>query len=463
MAQRFHQFSGLVDNCEFGTGEKTTSCMDLQGFWEMIFFQVEDVEKKFSELSTLEQNQWMEVEVAPKKVAKKKLVVSKKPTAKKPAVSGLRAHILAKKKAAESGSEASLPIPTINEPKKPSIKDMIAAKRAALTQKKEADTLPTTSPELLLPQQTNEDAEKSFDGGFFSITSPARPGTSMSEDAPVMSPAVNFSPRSSKSTGGDRLRRAVLTDSARRVSGLVSPYISAMAKRSIDTSRENSPVKDTRRSSLFDDLEDEETAADKETTDKKTEEGEEGVSVISPTKKVFDPVVPMASPVTKTYGSRTDHSKHEQLVDHAFDLLVSSEEERDLDMDSLKPAMKSGGSKQKGRQSVKFTGSELQTENLSASAATTPHPKSRRSRMSNAENISPNVGLSSAMEVEDESSTSPKLRNSRVSLLPGLNADSKTTFSVPMTSPPENLMGFSPATPTTAPTTRRSTRMSTSK
>ena len=29
-------------------------------------------------------------------------------------------------------------------------------------------------------------------------------------------------------------------------------------------------------------------------------------------------------------------------------------------MDSLKPAMKSGGSKQKGRQSVKFTGSELQ-------------------------------------------------------------------------------------------------------
>ena len=31
---------GLVDNCEFGTGEKTTSCMDLQGFWEMIFFQV---------------------------------------------------------------------------------------------------------------------------------------------------------------------------------------------------------------------------------------------------------------------------------------------------------------------------------------------------------------------------------------------------------------------------------------
>ena len=31
---------GLVDNCEFGTGERPTSCMDLQGFWEMIYFQV---------------------------------------------------------------------------------------------------------------------------------------------------------------------------------------------------------------------------------------------------------------------------------------------------------------------------------------------------------------------------------------------------------------------------------------
>ena len=38
--QRFHQFEGLVDNCEFGTGEKETKCTDLQGFWDMIFYQV---------------------------------------------------------------------------------------------------------------------------------------------------------------------------------------------------------------------------------------------------------------------------------------------------------------------------------------------------------------------------------------------------------------------------------------
>jgi len=40
MAERFKQFAGLVDNCEFGTGIKEVTCSDLQGFWDMIYFQV---------------------------------------------------------------------------------------------------------------------------------------------------------------------------------------------------------------------------------------------------------------------------------------------------------------------------------------------------------------------------------------------------------------------------------------
>merc|ERR1719232_981535 len=54
MTERFHQFSGLVDNCEFKRGEKETTCTDLMGFWEMIYFQVEDVEKKFGKLLEIE-------------------------------------------------------------------------------------------------------------------------------------------------------------------------------------------------------------------------------------------------------------------------------------------------------------------------------------------------------------------------------------------------------------------------
>jgi len=43
MAERFKQFAGLVDNCEFGSGVKEVTCSDLQGFWDMIYFQVRTV------------------------------------------------------------------------------------------------------------------------------------------------------------------------------------------------------------------------------------------------------------------------------------------------------------------------------------------------------------------------------------------------------------------------------------
>ena len=39
-SQRFKQFLGLVDDCEYKRGEKETTCTDLQGLWEMIYYQV---------------------------------------------------------------------------------------------------------------------------------------------------------------------------------------------------------------------------------------------------------------------------------------------------------------------------------------------------------------------------------------------------------------------------------------
>merc|ERR1712055_397248 len=102
MAERFNQFSGLVDNCEFKQGEKETTCMDLKGFWEMIYFQVEDVDKKFKKLSEIESNNWAEIV---KKPATTKRKIPKKPVIgagpKKAASSGLKALIAAKRKAAE--------------------------------------------------------------------------------------------------------------------------------------------------------------------------------------------------------------------------------------------------------------------------------------------------------------------------------------------------------------------------
>ena len=62
MSERFHQFSGLVDNCEFDRGEKKTTTMDLRGFWEMIYYQVEDVNQKFEALEKQRQSNWIQEE-----------------------------------------------------------------------------------------------------------------------------------------------------------------------------------------------------------------------------------------------------------------------------------------------------------------------------------------------------------------------------------------------------------------
>lgn len=40
MKERFSQFEGLVDDCALGRGERVTTCSDLQGFWDMVYFQV---------------------------------------------------------------------------------------------------------------------------------------------------------------------------------------------------------------------------------------------------------------------------------------------------------------------------------------------------------------------------------------------------------------------------------------
>ncbi|XP_068051005.1 disks large-associated protein 5 isoform X2 [Anomalospiza imberbis] len=76
IGERFKQFEGLVDNCEFKRGEKETTCTDLDGFWDMIHFQIEDVNKKFDNLVKLQDNEWQPLDVPSKAVAKKKAVPS---------------------------------------------------------------------------------------------------------------------------------------------------------------------------------------------------------------------------------------------------------------------------------------------------------------------------------------------------------------------------------------------------
>uniref|UniRef100_A0A023FT31 Putative guanylate-kinase-associated protein n=1 Tax=Amblyomma parvum TaxID=251391 RepID=A0A023FT31_AMBPA len=56
--ERFIQFIGLIHVCENSLGEKKTTCEDLQGSWDMIYLQVEDVNKRFGQLVKLQESSW---------------------------------------------------------------------------------------------------------------------------------------------------------------------------------------------------------------------------------------------------------------------------------------------------------------------------------------------------------------------------------------------------------------------
>ncbi|XP_036603990.1 disks large-associated protein 5 [Trichosurus vulpecula] len=74
ISERFKQFEGLVNDCEYKSGQKKITCMDLDGFWDMVNFQVEDVNNKFEKLSKLQESEWQEKNTISQKVIRKKAV-----------------------------------------------------------------------------------------------------------------------------------------------------------------------------------------------------------------------------------------------------------------------------------------------------------------------------------------------------------------------------------------------------
>lgn len=202
--ERFHQFSGLVDNCEFNRGEKKTTHEDLRGFWEMIFIQVEDVDRKFSNLSKVEANGWKEV--IPVKTVRSKIVsksvssVSDVSVVKqKKASSGLKALIAARRKAAKS----------VSEPPSIAVEDSSKGETTKMS--------PTSDNEAKKDENQTQD-DKTFDGGFFTVKSPM---------------LERKSPRSCKSSS-NKLRQAAFSNSTKSVNSfLLSPFISAMSKISL--------------------------------------------------------------------------------------------------------------------------------------------------------------------------------------------------------------------------------------
>lgn len=106
MAEKLKQFSGLVDSCE--AGDPTTLCQDLQGFWDMVYIQAEDVYKKFESLEKLQQNNWKfeEPTVKQKVPAKKKAAFPKKvKPAGKSKFAEFKAQLMKQQKTAATAEE----------------------------------------------------------------------------------------------------------------------------------------------------------------------------------------------------------------------------------------------------------------------------------------------------------------------------------------------------------------------
>ncbi|XP_060951222.1 disks large-associated protein 5 [Limanda limanda] len=205
MKERFNQFSGLVDDCELGRGEKITTCTDLQGFWDMVYYQVEDVHKKFDALKEAEGRDWKEEHKPPprqRKVVKKPAAAPAKPTGTKVAAKSRLAAVKAAMKARQQAAEAEK-----------------AANDAG-----QSEAEPSLTSEEPQPQAEPQVPDTVvFDGGFFQVRSPAKTPDSVRKSSrlsaavpPQASPCSNYlTPR--------RVTRRSLALAATPVQAVVSP------------------------------------------------------------------------------------------------------------------------------------------------------------------------------------------------------------------------------------------------
>ncbi|NWT16044.1 DLGP5 protein, partial [Vireo altiloquus] len=140
IGERFKQFEGLVDNCEFKRGEKETTCTDLDGFWDMINFQIEDVNKKFDNLKKLQDNEWQPLDVPSKGVVKKKAVPS------------------------------GVPKPKLEAAARTAARNRLASVKAAMRNKMKQEGAAEGTHQERLP----ETEKVVFEAGFFRIESPVK-------------------------------------------------------------------------------------------------------------------------------------------------------------------------------------------------------------------------------------------------------------------------------------------------
>ncbi|XP_066251959.1 disks large-associated protein 5-like [Euwallacea similis] len=62
ITKKFNQFRNLIIQCQTQKfNEKTITCEDLHGFWDMLYIQVENLDKRFANLDRLKETNWVEM------------------------------------------------------------------------------------------------------------------------------------------------------------------------------------------------------------------------------------------------------------------------------------------------------------------------------------------------------------------------------------------------------------------
>lgn len=72
LCQKLKQFGDLIDDSELKRGEKEITCLDLQGFWDMVYQEVEKIRSSYKNLEKCQENNWVFVQETLTKVEWKK-------------------------------------------------------------------------------------------------------------------------------------------------------------------------------------------------------------------------------------------------------------------------------------------------------------------------------------------------------------------------------------------------------
>lgn len=82
ITKKFEQFRSLINRCAAKDPDAPVTCEDLHGFWDMVYMQVVNLHKRFDNLKTLKENNWIEIIPEKKEVKKVKAIKKKavKPT-----------------------------------------------------------------------------------------------------------------------------------------------------------------------------------------------------------------------------------------------------------------------------------------------------------------------------------------------------------------------------------------------